>query len=205
MDARVWFMGSAFLCLGALNVRANDAPDYRSTAAANCPQDGVDSHVREQFALYGPRSVDHEYFGIIFVLDGELKSAVVRGGRCGKSESCSVDTAKAAPLIPRGAKVLGEWHTHPHLSKARLLSADDVRGARNNRHIRCYAAYYSQPDGDIYAWNPFQTSVPTAMKSIVLIGNYRLEDSIAPGSTATDAARETRELTANGDGLEFAQ
>ena len=71
--------------------------------------------------------------------------------------------------------MLGEWHSHPQSSKAGLLSADDVRGARNNRHIRCYAAYYSQPDGDIYAWNPFQTSVPTAMFSRAFIGNYLRE------------------------------
>jgi len=175
MDARVWFFGVSLLALGTHVARGAQTPDYRVAAAAACPQDIVDAHVREQFAVYGPLSRDREYFGFIFAFEGAIGSAVIQGRTCFKSDSCSIDTAKAAPLIPKGAKVLGEWHTHPQSIKALGLSPDDVRGARNNRHIRCYAAYYSQPDGDIYAWNPFQSSVPTAMFSRVLIGSYRRE------------------------------
>jgi len=148
---------------------------FANVADAGCPQDMVDAHVREQFAIYGPRSKTHEYFGYIFLYEGAVGSAVARGWSCSKSNSCSTDTARAASLVPKGAKVLGEWHTHPESSKAGFLSAEDVRGARNNSHIRCYAAYYSQPDGDIYAWSPLQATIHTAMASRVLIGNYRRE------------------------------
>lgn len=175
MDARLLFASAAVFIFFSPGLYAGDGPHYRARAAAECPQDAVDAHVREQIAWYGPRSKDREHFGFIFVINGEIRSAVIRGHRCAGSDACSVDTADAAPLIPSGAKVLGEWHTHPQSSKASQLSADDVRGARNNRHIRCYSAYYSQPDGDVYAWNPSQTSVPTAMSSVVLIGNYRRE------------------------------
>lgn len=172
MDARIWFVGLWLLMAGSAVAIGGQEPDYRTAAAASCPQDAVDAHVREQLASYGPLSNDREYFGFIFLFEGEIGSAITRGHYCRNLDSCAVNTALAAPRIPKGAKVLGEWHTHPRLSSAATLSADDVRGAQNNRHIRCYAAYYSQPDGDIYAWNPFQTSVPTAMSSLVLIGNY---------------------------------
>jgi hypothetical protein len=173
MEGRLLFAGAAMLVVLAPGVYAGEEPHYRARAAAECPQDAVDAHVREQIALYGPRSKDREHFGFIYVLNGEIRSAVIRGHACAGADACSVDTADAAPLIPRGAKVLGEWHTHPQTGKASLLSPDDVRGARSNRHIRCYSAYYSQPDGDVYAWNPFQSSVPTAMHSAVFIDNYR--------------------------------
>jgi hypothetical protein len=150
---------------------AEETHAYRIAAKAECPLDAVDAHVREQIAKYGPLSSDREYFGFIFIVKGEIGSAITRGRLCYSHTSCAVDTALAAPRIPKGAKVLGEWHTHPKLSSA-LLSDDDVRGAQNNRRIRCYAPYFSQPDGDIYAWDAFQTSVPTAMSSLVLIGNF---------------------------------
>ena len=168
---------------------ANDASHYRIEAATDCPQDMVDAHVRQQFALYGPRSKVGEYFGFVFFFEGSINSAIVKGRSCPTSNLCSIDTAKAAPLIPKGAKVLGEWHTHTQKGGARTLSAEDVRGAQNNRHIRCYAAYYSQPDGDIYAWDPVQTSVPTAMASRFLIGTYR--QSADADSVAIIAAHET--------------
>jgi hypothetical protein len=127
-------------------------------------------HVRQQFALYGPLSVRHEYFGFIYRQDGIIASAVVRSDTCGKG-NCFIETRAAAEQIPSGAKVLGEWHTHPQ-GGSRVLSIEDVRGARNNRHLRCYAAYYSRPGGEILEWDPAQTSVPTAMASTVSIGNY---------------------------------
>jgi len=173
MGASHWFVSASLLAMGIGVACAGEGPDYRTTAAAECPQDAVDTHVLEQFETYGPRSKDREYFGFIYLFKSEFRSAVVHGSSCPGPYTCAVNSAKAAPQIPAGAKVLGEWHTHPHSSKARQLSADDVRGAQNNRHIRCYAAYYSQPDGDVYAWDPFKTSVPTAMNSRVLIGNYR--------------------------------
>jgi hypothetical protein len=198
MDIRRSIVGLSLLVFSALNTHAGEVTDYRAQAADECPQSEVDAHVREQLATYGPRSKDREYFGFIFVAGGEIGSAVIEGRRCPDPNECSIDTAEAAPLIPKGAKVLGEWHTHPRQSGARTLSIDDVRGARNNRHIRCYAAYYSQPAGDIYAWNPFQTSVPTATASLVLIGSYRRESaaethfagSVDPDSAAIIAAHE---------------
>jgi hypothetical protein len=119
---------------------AEETHAYRIAAKAECPLDAVDAHVREQIAKYGPLSSDREYFGFIFIVKGEIGSAITRGRLCYSHTSCAVDTALAAPRIPKGAKVLGEWHTHPKLSSA-LLSDDDVRGAQNNRRIRCYARH----------------------------------------------------------------
>ena len=82
-----------------------------------------------------------------------------------------VDVAVAAQRIPKGARVLGEWHTHPR-GGSRLLSTLDVRGAYQNRNLACYAAYFSRPDGEILAWNPRENSVRTAMASLVRVGNY---------------------------------
>ena len=114
----------------ATATEANDASHYRIEAATDCPQDMVDAHVRQQFALYGPRSKVGEYFGFVFFFEGSIDSAVVKGRDCPTSNLCSIDTAKAASLIPKGAKVLGEWHTHPQNGGAGILSAEDVRGAR---------------------------------------------------------------------------
>jgi hypothetical protein len=183
---RPWCRVVCILLAFSTCTEAQEAPDYRAAAATECPQDMVDSHVREQFAIYGPRSRDREYFGFIFLFEGVINSAVIEGPRCPNSNSCGINTAKAAPLIPKGARVLGEWHTHPQSGNAGILSLEDVGGARGNRLIHCYAAYYSKPDGDIYAWNPLQTSVHTAMASCVLIGSYRHESS--PDSTAIVAA-----------------
>ena len=195
--SRPWCGLLCVLLAIATATEARAPSHYRIEAATNCPQDMVDVHVRQQLALYGPRSTAGEYFGFVFFFEGSINSAVVKGRSCSDSNACSIDTAQAAPLIPKGAKVLGEWHTHSQNGGAGTLSAEDVRGARGNRHIRCYAAYYSQPDGDIYAWNPLQTSVPTAMASRVLIGSWRelpagsqFADSVDPDSAAGIAAHE---------------
>jgi hypothetical protein len=177
---------------------AQEASGYRMEAARNCLRDVIDAHVRAQFAKYGPLSRDREYFGFIFSVEGVIGSAVIHGRSCPNPNSCSIDTGKVAPLIPKGARVLGEWHSHPQASKAGLLSVEDLRGARANRHIRCYAAYYSQPNGNIYAWDPVQILVPNAMASRVLIGRYPREtpvegyiaDSVDPVSAAIIAAHE---------------
>jgi hypothetical protein len=142
--------------------------------AAECNDPAVLEHVVGQYRQYGPQSDKHEYFGFVYRDGGDIKSAVVRSPECRVKDSCRVDTATAAARIPRGAKVLGEWHTHPHQG-SRALSADDVRGARNNRHIRCYTPFYSTPEGEIYAWDARQTSVPAAMASREHVGN--LNDS----------------------------
>ena len=139
-------------------------------ATAGCPQQEVDAHVRNQFAQFGPLSVDHEYFGFIYVHEGVIQSSVTRGGKCHEG-NCLTNTATAVARIPRGAKVLGEWHTHPHDGSTQL-SVEDIRGAQNNAHIRCYVAYYGKPDGEILSWDPRSTSVPTAMASRISIGNY---------------------------------
>ena len=77
--------------------------------------------------------------------------------------------------------MLGEWHTHPQFEGSPRLSPQDVRGANHNLHIRCYFAFYSTPNGDIYAWSPAATSVPGAMASRLRLGNYN--DSVTERDT----------------------
>ena len=145
-------------------------------ARSDCPRTEVVTHVLRQFGLYGPHSVKREYFGFIYESGGSIGSAVVRGGTCPDPRKCGVDARKAAAALPHGAKVLGEWHTHPRGGSA-LLSSEDVRGANANRHIRCYAAFYSKPNGEILEWNPRSDSVPAAMASRVSVGRFRRGDS----------------------------
>jgi len=141
-------------------------------APLDCRRADVEAHARLQFSLYGPLSIDREYFGFIYLHGGAIGSAVIRGQKCPDRHRCGVNTSEAAARIPRGAKVLGEWHTHPQGGSG-ALSTDDVRGAHNNRHIRCYVAFYGKPTGEVYAWDPHQTSVPTAMTTRTPIGNFR--------------------------------
>ena len=143
-------------------------PNYFSPA---CTNPGLDDHVRQEFAVYGPQSGNREYFAFIYEQQGSFGSAVVRGKECRGSEQCTVDPRGAVALIPKGASVVGEWHTHPRIGSPSLSSLD-VRAAHHNRHLSCYTPYYSNPVGDIYAWNPELDSVPTAMYSRVLIGTY---------------------------------
>jgi hypothetical protein len=142
--------------------RADDVPQ--------CLSDSVEAHVREQFDMFGPLSVNHEYFGFIYRVGKTLDSAVVRGSRC-VARSCVVDIARAATLIPAHAAILGEWHTHPRNGEA-PLSEQDVLGAYRNRKVGCYTAFYSEPDGEIYSWNPRRGSIRTAMASRIHIGTY---------------------------------
>jgi hypothetical protein len=155
-------------CLTTGAVWSGDSPP---TSQTTCTRESLLEHVAGQFRLYGPQSIRNEYFGFIYRDAGILKSAVVKSGEC-RADQCTVDSAGAARQIPKGAKVLGEWHTHPRQTGSRGLSMVDVRGALNNSGIRCYAAFYGAPDGRIYEWKPTSTSVPTAMASRVLIGNY---------------------------------
>lgn len=140
--------------------------------ASECLQQEVEAHVREQFALYGPHSRSHEYFGFIYLHDDVIGSAVTRSRACSKAGRCVVDSDRAIERVPRPARLLGEWHTHPH-DGSPSLSREDVRGAYNNRHIRCYRAFYSTPSGAIYRWSVDRISVPTAMASRAQIGDYR--------------------------------
>ncbi len=180
--------GLAWILVAAsLSARAGDA-----TPAA-CFEDEVLFHVRAQFALYGPRSSQYEYFGFIYRKDGRVDSAVTRGSSCRDQTECVVNTGFARARIPKGAKVLGEWHTHPNFHESDALSMEDVRGAQANRHIRCYTAFYSSHDGDTYRWNLDAPTVAAAMASRTRIGNYRA----VPG----DRIR----AKANGDGLEFSK
>ena len=139
--------------------------------AAECLQKEVEAHVRQQYAIYGPQSVSHEYFGFIYLHNGIVGSVVTRSRECAAAGKCVVDSNDAIQSIPQRAKVLGEWHTHPHGGSV-SLSRDDVRGAYSNRHISCYFAFYSTPSGEIYAWNPNRSSVPIAMASRARVGNY---------------------------------
>jgi hypothetical protein len=160
---------TAFLsCLIAVSAWSGGSPP---TSQTTCTRESLLEHVVGQFRLYGPQSTRNEHFGFIYRDAGILRSAVVKSSEC-RADKCTLDSAVAARQIPKGAKVLGEWHTHPRETGSRSLSIEDVRGALNNSGIRCYAAFYSVPDGRIYEWKPASTSVPTAMASRVLIGNY---------------------------------
>lgn len=147
---------------------------------SECLSKEVDTHVTEQFAIYGPRSADHEYFGFVYLHEGIIGSAVTRSRAC-HGAKCVVDSAEALRSVPRSAKVLGEWHTHPH-GGSPGLSKEDVRGAYNNRHISCYRAFYSTPAGEIFAWSPSQVSVPVAMASRAPIGNYNNAKEVLAGT-----------------------
>jgi hypothetical protein len=146
--------------------------------------------VQEQFRIYGPKSQKHEFFGFIYRVDGELASAVVRGNECRGPDGCTIDTTPAAKRIPRGAKVLGEWHTHAHLNGSNMLSILDVRGAFHNAHIRCYSAYYAGPRGEMYGWDPESTSVPVAMARRTILGNYRVDAKWEPDILLATVAGE---------------
>jgi proteasome lid subunit RPN8/RPN11 len=141
-----------------------------SDATPDCFLPEVQTHVRRTIAIYGPMSIDNEFFGFIYRQGNRIDSGVVRSRSCQLGD-CVINVAVAAQRIPKGARVLGEWHTHPR-GGSRLLSSLDVRGAYQNRHLACYAAYFSRPDGEILAWNPREKSVPTAMASLVSVGNY---------------------------------
>jgi len=168
------------LSLGSARAHAGDKPPL--APHPECDDVPVIAHVQEQFTIYGPQSQKREYFGFIYRVDGELASAVVRSSECGAAARCIINTAPAARSVPRGAKVLGEWHTHPHWSGSRALSMMDVKGARQNVHIRCYSAFYSGPTGAIYRWDPASTSVPVAMATRTFVGNYGLTEESGPAA-----------------------
>ena len=149
-------------------VMANCANAYDGAPGCYWPE--VQTHVRQLFAIYGPMSIENEFFGFIYRHEARVDSAVVRGRRCVLGD-CVVDVAMAAQRIPPGAKVLGEWHTHPR-GGSWALSTLDVHGASRNRNVACYAAYFSRPDGKIFAWDHRRTSVPSAMASLVPVGSY---------------------------------
>lgn len=141
---------------------------------ADCFAAEVRDHVLRQFAEFGPLSREHEYFGYIYRVDGAIHSAVTRGANCRWTHDiCEVSTRAAAARIPAGAKVLGEWHTHPRINAAAGLSDADVHGANDNRHIRCYHAFYSTADGDMLSWDPDERAVREAMASRIRLGNYK--------------------------------
>ncbi len=162
---KVWCVLGALLALLPVCGHAQDS-------VGTCAREEVHAHVLQQFELYGPKSVEHEYFGSIYRSSGGIGSAVARSRECRTSGKCIVNTAHAAKQIPQDAKILGEWHTHPHRG-SRSLSQLDVRGASYNRHIVCYTAYFSAPSGEIYTWDVNDSSVPTAMASVEMIGRYR--------------------------------
>lgn len=168
--ARVRRLGVLALTIASIEAGAWDGATARP--AITCDPAAVVAHVREQFQIHGPLSAKNEYFGFIYRLDGQIASAVVRGKRCRAVDNCSIDAEAAARQIPLRAKILGEWHTHAHLSGSRMLSARDVVGAGQNSHLSCYAAFYSTPDGEIYGWDPRSSSVVSAMGSRVSLGRY---------------------------------
>ncbi|MFL6548406.1 MAG: hypothetical protein ACJ8OJ_06895 [Povalibacter sp.] len=178
-------LGPAWILLAlSLAARAADA-----TSGA-CFEEEVLIHVRAQFAIYGPRSSQNEYFGFIYRKDGRIDSAVTHDFECRRQMKCVVNTAFALARVPKGAKVLGEWHTHPRIYESDALSPDDVLGAQANRHIRCYAAFYSTSDGDVYRWALDAPTVEAAMASRTRVGNFRASD--APGDSNLSFAPKPR-------------
>ena len=141
--------------------------------SSECFTEEVEAHVLEQFHIYGPKSKKREHFGFVYRVDGIIASAVTSGIVCRWTEPCEVDNSSAALKIPKGAKILGEWHTHPHSNGSSLLSEADVRGANANRHIRCYRAFFSTPEGDVFSWDPNMRIATVAMESMTRLGNYR--------------------------------
>lgn len=186
MVVRHWFLATV-LMVTAFHCSADTTPD------PECWQREVEVHVRQQFAIYGPQSVRHEYFGFIYVADDIIGSAVTRSAPCPKAGKCVVDSNRAVRSLPPRAKVLGEWHTHPQTGSP-SLSRDDVHGAHRNRHMKCYFAFYSTPSGVIYAWDVNRISVPNAMASRARIGNY-LEDRYEGQRVAAASANENRTPT----------
>ena len=181
--ARVFRVFSAAWILLSVSL-STEASEIGSTP---CFEDEVMRHVRDQFAIYGPRSSQYEYFGFIYRKDGRVDSAVTHDFACRGQMECVVNTVFALRRIPKGAKVLGEWHTHPHFHEADALSMEDVRGARANRHIRCYTAFYSSHDGDFYRWNLDALTVAAAMASRMRLGNYREREETADPSLASNS------------------
>src|SRR5262245_64777646 len=163
---------ACYLLVFALSFRNPVAIAADGPAPGDCDSAAISAHVIGQLAIYGPRSRQHEYFGFIYRVDGLLASAVVRSSVCRGPDDCMVDTKGAAERIPRGAKVLGEWHTHPHNLGVGRLSIEDVRGAQHNAHIRCYTPYYAASNGRYYTWDPRSSSVPVAMALRIELGNY---------------------------------
>jgi hypothetical protein len=145
----------------------------RAAEPSECFGAQIEAHVIEQFHIYGPLSRRREYFGFIYRIDGVIGSAVTRGIGCRWAGPCEVNTRRAAEKIPQGAKVLGEWHTHPHELGSLLLSDADVRGANDNRGIRCYRAFFSTSNGEVLSWDPRVVVVSIAMSTAVRLGNYR--------------------------------
>ena len=186
------YLRACYLVVFALSLvgsRAH-ASDNSQPSQPDCNVAAVIAHVQEQFRIYGPKSLKHEYFGFIYRVDGALASAVIRGNECRGPDACTVDTEAAARRIPSRAKVLGEWHTHSHLTGSRSLSMADVRGAHLNMHIRCYSAYFAGPGGEIHSWDPASTSVPVAMATRTSLGSYAVDEK---------AARDTYLATAESD------
>jgi hypothetical protein len=165
--------GATFAGVWALLVAAS-LPAACAGEPASCFEEEVLRHVREQFALYGPRSNRHgnEYFGFIYRMDGRIDSAVTVGDDCSGETDCAINPVFALRRVPRGAKILGEWHSHPRGGSSQL-SPEDVRGANANRHVQCYAAFYSAPDGSIWRWSVGEAQVDKAMASRILVGNFR--------------------------------
>ncbi len=178
------YLVASILVLCSATVRGSGPA---TAAVPECDSGSVVAHVQEQFAIYGPRSRQHEYFGFIYRVDGVLASAVVRSSACRGPDDCMIETKGAANLIPRGAKVLGEWHTHPHNLGVGRLSMEDVRGAQHNAHIRCYTPYYAASNGKYYTWDPRSSSVPVAMGTRTELGSYW--DAPRPGPSAFVATR----------------
>lgn len=138
-------------------------------------QEQVDAFALEQFHIYGPQSARFEHFAFVYWLDGVLSQSHI-SARCTNSYACTINPARSLNEIPKRAKLLAEWHTHPH-DGARTLSIHDVQGAHAigeqvRKYGRDYRAYYSDPAGHVFRWDTTTRDTLAANRSRVQIGSY---------------------------------
>ena len=59
----------------------------------------------------------------------------MRGNECRSDDRCITRIDCAARAIPKGARILGEWHTHPTVTGSRAPATETRASARRQRHI----------------------------------------------------------------------
>ncbi|HEU4601572.1 MAG TPA: hypothetical protein VFS24_06375 [Steroidobacteraceae bacterium] len=136
----------------------------------------IESFVLAQFKIFGPQSKRTEHFAFVYWHDGELAQAHIYARCSSTSDRCTTNPKRAIQAVMPGAKILAEWHSHPH-NGSRLLSPDDAQGAFSiGEQIRSrgreYFAYYSDPTGRVFRWDTTTPDVNKANRSRVEVGSY---------------------------------
>lgn len=135
----------------------------------------VDAFVLDQFNTYGPQSARHEHFAFVYWIDGQISQSHI-STRCTNQYACTLNPARSLKDVPAHAKIVGEWHTHPH-DGSRTLSIHDAQGAfaigeQVRSHGRPYWAYYSDPSGHVFRWDTTTRDTLEANRSRVQVGTY---------------------------------